>query len=341
MLPFPCTRVAAPMVGCSDLAFRLLARRHGCDLAYTEMLFSERIVSDDAYLQRRLQSCAEDRPLAVQLCGNEPATLAAAAKRVEEHADAVCLNLGCPLPNAEAGRFGAYLLDRSQWSGVCAMIRAMCAAVAVPVLCKIRLLPDLGETIELCRALRDAGCSLIAVHGRQRPPARRHRGQREEQADLASIRAIVEALDPLPVLSNGNTACSADVERNLAYTRAAGLMSAEGLLRNPALFSTSRGRGDEEEEAALPREAAGELAHEYLRLAALFPPPELSWAASHVMWMMGKQGKGEQATFAHLGPYSSPQLRLALVGAQSIAELHALVSACTGVAACEEEAMVK
>merc|ERR1740117_1994498 len=67
------------------------------------MLFSDRVVRDSEYRQGRLKSCAEDRPLVVQLCGNDPATLAAAARLVECMCDAVDLNLGCPLPNADKG----------------------------------------------------------------------------------------------------------------------------------------------------------------------------------------------------------------------------------------------
>ena len=53
-LPFACRLVAGPMVGASDLAFRLLCRRHGADAAYTEMLFSDRLATDGAYRARKL-----------------------------------------------------------------------------------------------------------------------------------------------------------------------------------------------------------------------------------------------------------------------------------------------
>ena len=124
-LPFSCRAVVAPMVGCSDLAWRLLCRRvpapylavcarrhllpclcrrHGADLCYTEMLFADRFVAEPEYRcalatalaplltphchpltryrARKLRTCAEDAPLVVQFCGNDPATLAAAARLV-------------------------------------------------------------------------------------------------------------------------------------------------------------------------------------------------------------------------------------------------------------------
>eukprot|EP00965_Chrysotila_dentata_P037007 1231666-Pleurochrysis_carterae.AAC.3 len=66
-LPFDVRYVVAPMVGASDLAFRLLCRRHGATAAYTEMLFSSRIIKDPEYLRCKLQTCEEDRPLIVQI----------------------------------------------------------------------------------------------------------------------------------------------------------------------------------------------------------------------------------------------------------------------------------
>ena len=95
-LRFVCRHVVGPMVGASDLAFRLLCRRHGADACYTEMLFSRRLVDDPTYRERKLRSCAADRPLIVQLQGNDPGELAAAATVVASHVacDALDLNLG-------------------------------------------------------------------------------------------------------------------------------------------------------------------------------------------------------------------------------------------------------
>lgn len=88
------------MVGCSDLAFRLLCRRHGADLCYTEMFFADRFVSDAAYrdsvFYSQLAPDRSDRPLVVQFGGNDAPTLIAAALLVQDSCDAVDLNLGCP-----------------------------------------------------------------------------------------------------------------------------------------------------------------------------------------------------------------------------------------------------
>ena len=92
VLPFPVMLSAAPMVGASDLAFRLLCRRHGTTLCYTEMLYSDRVVSEDGYLDTMLKTCAEDHPLVVQLCGHDVTTLIAAAKLCESRYVSVAMD---------------------------------------------------------------------------------------------------------------------------------------------------------------------------------------------------------------------------------------------------------
>ena len=104
------------MVGCSDLAFRLLCRRHGADLCYTEMFFADRFVSDAAYrdavFHSQLARDGADRPLVVQFGGNDAPTLVAAALLVQDWCDAVDLNLGCPQKRAREGVYGAFLSER-------------------------------------------------------------------------------------------------------------------------------------------------------------------------------------------------------------------------------------
>lgn len=118
-LPFPHSRVVAPMVGASDLAFRLLCRRHGADLCYTEMLSSPRFVEEEAYrrslfFDQILVGSSLDRPLIAQFSGNDPGIIVAAAKMVEAHVDGVDVNLGCPQSKAAKEGVGAFLLDRCQ-----------------------------------------------------------------------------------------------------------------------------------------------------------------------------------------------------------------------------------
>jgi tRNA-dihydrouridine synthase 1 len=221
----------------------VLCLRHGASACWTEMFYSQRIIEDETYLPSVLQSCAEDRPLVVQVCGNDPATMAMAAVKIEEYCnsslhglDAIDVNLGCPQKRAKEGHYGSYLLDRRDWELVESIVTAMASSAKVPISCKIRLLQTQAQTLEFARRLQRAGASLITVHGRQRG-SQRH--GRRGPADLHQVAAVKEALK-IPVVANGNIRCPRDALRNLELTGADGVMSAEGILANPVLFQEAR-----------------------------------------------------------------------------------------------------
>ena len=81
--------IVAPMVGASELAFRLLCRKYGATLAYTPMMNSEKFATDAEYREAELQSCPEDRPLVAHFSANCPKTFLAAAKLAEDKCDAI------------------------------------------------------------------------------------------------------------------------------------------------------------------------------------------------------------------------------------------------------------
>eukprot|EP00804_Cyclotella_cryptica_P031231 CCRYP_011059-RA/>CCRYP_011059-RA protein AED:0.03 eAED:0.03 QI:280/1/1/1/0.5/0.33/3/1321/356 len=178
--PFEYEHILAPMVGASELAFRLLCRKYGATLAYTPMMSASQFVEEAAAVKSSTSSTAtiansnicefqtipEDRPLVCHFSANNPEHFAKAASLVEPFCDAIDLNLGCPQRTAYVGHFGSYLLGEEDRNLVLDIIRAGCKAVSIPIFVKIRLLDTIDETIKLCHQLRDAGASLIAIHAR-------------------------------------------------------------------------------------------------------------------------------------------------------------------------------
>jgi len=251
----------APMVDQSELAFRMLCRKYGTTVCYTPMLHSKTFATNKSYRNKYFTTCPQDRPLVVQFCSNDPQYLLKAAKYVEKTCDAVDINFGCPQRIAKSGRYGAFLMDDLPL--VYQLVKTLHDNLKIPVFCKIRIFPEIEKTLEYAKMIESAGCQLLVVHGRTREMKGIHCGL----ADWKIIKKVKEELK-IPVVSNGNIQRYEDVLRCLEATSADGVMSAEGLLRNPALFS-----GVEIDRF--------QLVYEYLDMCDLYPTPDI-WMKSHV-----------------------------------------------------------
>ncbi|KAF9479789.1 FMN-linked oxidoreductase [Pholiota conissans] len=228
------------MVNQSDLPFRILVRRHGATTAYTQMYIPERLLNDQEYLEyhiRDLTAAGEDetsRPVVVQLCGNDPELVVQAGKKVQGYCDAIDINLGCPQEAARDGHFGAYLLGQKDWDLVENIVSSMSHSFTVPVSAKMRLCQPAPKTLALAERLEAAGASWITLHARTVSSRRRRQGA----ADLSEVKRLKDHLR-IPVISNGNVRTYDDLQANLEYTGADGLMVGETLLGNPRLFAGS------------------------------------------------------------------------------------------------------
>ena len=257
-LPAPLPKFwAAPMVGQSELAFRMLCRDHGVGMCSTPMIDAAGYVKSIEYRKQfEFESSGADRPLIVQFAGNDKGILTAAANLVAPHCDGVEINVGCPQKCARKGKYGAFLMDDPD--RLCDIVRTMQAGAEIPVLCKIRVYHkegqkavgkgvgqfcpehpkamdhiDVPRTVAFARRLEEAGCAALTVHGRTRNDGGGWCGR--NPADWHVIRAVKEALK-IPVISNGNIRSLEDAQACLAFTGCDAVMSATALLANPSLF---------------------------------------------------------------------------------------------------------
>lgn len=188
--------------------------------------------ADPPWSQRKLVALAQRRgPMvhSVQLLGTVPERVAAAARAAEAlGVDIIDLNFGCPSRVIVRKGAGAGMLGDPE--GLAAVVRAVRAAVALPISAKIRLgLERPEDVLELVPRLVDAGADLLAVHARTLADGY-HAPARWEWL------ARVVAASPVPVIGNGDVWTARDALRLRAETGCAAVMVGRGALRNPWIF---------------------------------------------------------------------------------------------------------
>lgn len=172
--------ISAPMVDQSSLSWRLLVKRHGADLAFSQMMHAKNFQNDKKYRAEcidwndytHISGTTEaeeeakflDKPLIAQLAGNDPTILVNAGKLIHKGVAAIDLNLGCPQKIAKRGYYGAYLLKDIDLIIEC--LTAMVNELECPITAKIRKLDRDEDTLALCRAIEACGVQMLTVHGR-------------------------------------------------------------------------------------------------------------------------------------------------------------------------------
>jgi nifR3 family TIM-barrel protein len=222
----------APLAGYTNLPFRLAVRAlGGLGLATTDLVNARALLQASRKTMELLRTCPADRPVAVQLYGANPDEMAAAARWLEDYGvSAVDINMGCPVHKVVRGGGGSALLcDPGNTVG---LVRKVVEAVRIPVTVKMRLGWDEGNWSApfFARQFEKAGVAAVTIHGRTR--AQGFSGS----VNLDGIRAVVEAVERIPVIGNGDIRTIADAERMLA-TGCAGIAVGRGALLNPWFFA--------------------------------------------------------------------------------------------------------
>lgn len=233
------TKIVAPMVDQSELAWRILSRKYGATLAYTPMIHAKNFANSEKYrrdMWSELDGDSEqDRPLVVQFCANDPEILLEAAKHFVGKCDAVDLNLGCPQGIAKRGKYGAFLME--DWDLIYRLINTLNVNLEIPVTAKIRVYDDLEKTLEYAKMVLSAGAQFLTIHGR----TREMKGQKTGLADWKVLKYLRDNLPKDTVFfANGNILYPEDITRCLTEIGCDAVMSAEGNLYNPAVFTESK-----------------------------------------------------------------------------------------------------
>lgn len=221
----------APMAGVTDTVFRrMILGLGGCGLVCTEMTNAASVTPKALRRHRLLDFYPEERPLTMQLSGNDPDLMAAAAANVERlGADIIDINCGCPSPKVTGGGHGSALLKDLPKLGQ--VLRAVTAAVHVPVTLKYRAGWDEARLnyVETAKIAEDAGIAALTLHPRTRE---------QEYKGLADWGRVAEVKRSvrIPVVGSGDVKSAEDALHRLWESGADGVMIGRGAMENPWIF---------------------------------------------------------------------------------------------------------
>lgn len=222
--------VQAPMAGVTDKAFRLIARKFGCGLEYSEMISAKALTYKNKKTFDLLDTKGEEDYIAIQLFGSEPEVMAEGAQIACEYgAKIIDINMGCPVPKVVRNGEGSALMRNPRLAGE--IVRAVKDAVKVSVSVKMRIGWDEESinAVEFAQYLAQGGADLLAVHGRTRS---QYYSGKANWAEIAKVKRAVE----IPVLANGDVNTVEDCRQIIEQTACDGVMIGRGALGRPWFY---------------------------------------------------------------------------------------------------------
>jgi nifR3 family TIM-barrel protein len=269
----------APMAGITDLPFRLISKSFGVSLVFTEMVSANGLVYNGARTRDLLRSDPREKPLAVQLFGEDPDVMAQAAALVEEAADVIDINMGCPVKKVVRSGAGSALMREPRRAA--AVISAVRHVTQRPLTVKFRSGWDRDNEnyLEFGHMAQEEGADAVTLHPRTR--AQGFGGL----SDWSHIRRLKQML-AIPVIGSGDVLKTADADRLIVQTGCDALMLGRGAYGNPWLARSILNLSNREENPFTPpverREVA--LLHLDMHLEYFGAARTLGEMRKHLCW---------------------------------------------------------
>ena len=222
----------APMAGITDLPFRIISKRLGADVVYTEMISAKALCYNNEKSVKMLAASDEEYPCVAQLFGSEPEVIASAVKKYINDSGfaGIDINMGCPVPKVVKSGEGSALMRTP--AKAYDIIRAVKDATGLPVSAKIRSgwCENEINAVEFAVLMQKAGADYIIIHPRTREQF--YTGH----SDWNLIKQVKDALD-IPVIASGDVTSPESAEKMINITKADGIMIGRGSFGNPWIFA--------------------------------------------------------------------------------------------------------
>lgn len=228
----------APMAGIADRAFRELCVQHGAAYTVTEMVSSKGLTMGDKK-SAQLLTIGSERPCGAQIFGDDPETMAQAAKKCLAFSpEIIDINMGCPAPKIASNGGGASLMKNPQLAYE--ITKAVAEAVPVPVTVKIRKGWDNDSinAVQMAALAEKAGAAAVTVHGRTKEQ------MYSGKVDYDIIAEVKKAVS-IPVIGNGDITDEQSATMMMEKTNCDAIMIGRGALGNPWIFSRINAYFDE------------------------------------------------------------------------------------------------
>jgi len=220
----------APMEDVTDLPFRMICKKLGADLVYTEFVNSEGLIRDSAKTKEKMKFLDKERPFGIQIYGAESSSMEQAAAIAESLSpDIIDINCGCWVKDVALRGAGAGLLkDLPRMERI---VKSVVNNVSVPVTVKTRLGWDQESIriVEVAKMLQDCGVKGLTIHCRTRSQG--HKGE----PDFSHIPLVKNAVS-IPVFANGSIDTPEKVEQIFRESGCDGVMIGRGAIDNPWIF---------------------------------------------------------------------------------------------------------
>ena len=223
--------ILAPMAGVTDHPFRLICKKLGAGIVYTEFVSAEGIIRENEKTLDMIKFIDEERPIGIQIFGDKPDVVGLSAKYISTNfkPDLIDINFGCPVPKiTKKGAGSAALKDLCLMEEI---VSSVVENVDIPVTAKMRLGWD-NSTIKSTKAgllLEKLGVEAVTLH------ARTTSQQYTGTSDWKYIKELKDALN-IPVIGNGDVKTYTDFKKMKEFTNCDAVMIGRAALGNPWIF---------------------------------------------------------------------------------------------------------